>query len=165
MVREGPVTVLALLVLLLALPAQRCAAQGAPPPDQAAEQAGPLIEEILEDDSFHYRPEGRRDPFRSLMVLEEKKKDISKLPPVQQFDLSEVKITGIVLDEAEGPRAMIKAPNNMTFVVKKGMIIGKNEGEVVEVTLQGIRVVEKYIDFTGNETLKEVFIKARPDKK
>ena len=43
-----------------------------------------------------------------------------------------------------------------------GMIVGRNEGEIIEVTLVGIRVVEKFVDFMGRETLKEIFIKSRP---
>jgi type IV pilus assembly protein PilP len=141
----------------------------APAPEKAAEPAENeekkrSVAEALEDENFRYNAAGRRDPFKSLLVLQEKKKDISLLPPIQQLDLKEIRITGIVMDEREGPRAMIKAKGR-TFIVKKGTIIGKNEGEVIEVTLLGFRVVEKYVDFMGRETLKEVFIKARPDKK
>ena len=122
------------------------------------------VPDALEDETFRYEGEGRRDPFKSLMILfRREEKDISKLPPVQQIELAQIKITGVILDETEGPRAMIKSVEGSTFVVKKGMIIGRNEGEVVEVTLDGIRIVEKYMDFMGRETLKEVFIKARPD--
>ena len=141
---------------------------GSPLPAQeetpaAPAEAAPSVSEILEDETFRYEPAGRRDPFRSLMVLQEKAKDFSMLPPVQQIELSAITITGIVLDEVEGPRAMIKA-GGRSFVVKKGMIVGRNEGEVTEVTMQGIRIVEKFVDFMGKETLKETFIKARPDR-
>lgn len=98
------------------------------------------------------------------MVLQEKQKDYSMLPPIQQIDLLGISITGIVLDESQGPRAMIKA-DGKSFVVKKGTIVGRNEGEVTEVTLQGIRIVEKFVDFMGNETLKETYIKSRPDRR
>lgn len=119
------------------------------------------VSEALEDESFHYDPAGRRDPFKSLLDLQSKKKDVSMLPPIQQLDLNEIKITGVILDEVEGHRVMVKAPNGLTFIVKKGMIVGKNEGEVTEVTLQGMLVVEKYVDYVGQETLKETFIKTR----
>lgn len=133
--------------------------QGAGEPGGAS--AAKSLPEVLEDETFRYDPAGRRDPFKSLLDLQSKKKDISLLPPIQQLDIGQVKITGVVLDEIDGPRAMIKAPNGRTFVVKKGTIIGRNEGEIIEVSLQGIRVVEKYVDFVGRETLKEVFIKTR----
>jgi type IV pilus assembly protein PilP len=119
------------------------------------------VSEALEDESFHYDPAGRRDPFKSLLDLQSKAKDVSMLPPIQQLDLNEINIIGVILDEVEGPRVMVKAPNGQTFIVKKGMIVGKNEGEVIEVTLQGVRVVEKFVDYVGQETLKETFIKTR----
>jgi len=168
-----------LAFFLVAVAAGQVAAQEAVPaapaapaaPVASAEEAaakaeqGRSVAEVLEDENFHYNSAGRRDPFKSLLTLQEKKKDISLLPPIQQLELEQVKVTGIVMDEKEGPRAMIKAPNGRTFIVKKGTIIGKNEGEVIEVSLQGFRVVEKYVDFMGRETLKEVYIKARPERK
>jgi type IV pilus assembly protein PilP len=60
------------------------------------------------------------------------------------------------------PQAMIKAPNGQTFIVRPGTIVGKNEGEVVEITMKGIRVVEKYLDFMNRETRKETFLKSQP---
>jgi type IV pilus assembly protein PilP len=152
------------LLLVAAGPAR--AQEEAPAEPQAAERQEKKmsVTELLNEESFHYNSAGRRDPFKSLLTLQEKKKDVSLLPPIQQLDLGQIRITGIILDETGGPRAMIKAPSGRTFIVTKGTIIGKNEGEVIEVNLQGFRVVEKYVDFMGRETLKELFIKARPRK-
>ncbi len=120
--------------------------------------------EMVDDPNFHYESAGRRDPFKSLFDLGAKPKDPDvPLPPIQKIDLSMVTINGVVLDEVAGNQAMIKA-GGQSFVVTTGMIIGKNEGEIIEVTLDGIRVVEKFVDFMGRETLKEIFIKSRPMK-
>lgn len=136
------------------------------PPETGAGVSAPApasakIAEVLEDETFRYDPAGKRDPFKTLLDLQSKKKDYSLLPPIQQLILSQVRIAGVVMDEVEGPRAMIKSSSGQSFVVKKGTIIGRNEGEIIEVSLQGIRIVEKYVDFVGRETLKEVFIKTR----
>ena len=133
--------------------------------DVVVEEVGEArdINEMLEDDSFRYDSAGRRDPFRSLLELKEKggdEEDDKPKPPIQQIDLKQIVISGVIEDEVAGNRAVIKA-GGRTFVVKKGMIIGKNEGEVVEVSLEGIRVMEKFEDFMRKETLKEEFIKAR----
>ena len=168
--RTGITLATALAFLLLAAAGQCPAQEPATAAPAAKEAAAPgeagqrSVTEVLEDENFHYNSAGRRDPFKSLLALQEKKKDVTLLPPIQQLDLGAIKVTGIIMDEKEGPRAMIKAPNGRTFIVKKGTIIGKNEGEVIEVSLQGFRVVEKYVDFMGRETLKEVFVKARPEK-
>ena len=111
---------------------------------------------------FHYDSSGRRDPFKSLLTLEKKQRDITQLPPIQQFDLESVKVVGIIADPGRGTRAMVRAPSGQTFVVHVGTVIGKNEGEVVEITLQGIRILEKFLDFMNRETRKETFLKSHP---
>ena len=47
-------------------------------------------------------------------------------------------------------------------MVQVGTIMGKNEGEVVEITMQGIRVLEKFLDFMNRETRKETFLESHP---
>ena len=119
---------------------------------------------MLDDPGFHYESAGRRDPFKSLLDLGEKPRDPDvPLPPIQKIDLKSVTINGVILDDAAGNQAMIKA-GSQSFVVTTGMIIGKNEGEIIEITLDGVRVVEKFVDFMGRETLKEIFIKSHPTK-
>jgi len=132
------------------------AAPGAPP---QAQPAGGLL---VPASGFRYDPAGRRDPFKSLLQLEKKQRDIASLPPIQQFDLEAAKVVGVIIDPGRPPQAMIKAPNGQTFVVRPGTIVGKNEGEVVEITMQGIRVVEKFVDFMNRETRKETFLKSHP---
>jgi type IV pilus assembly protein PilP len=132
------------------------AAPGGPPQAQAA---GGLL---VPGSGFRYDPTGRRDPFKSLLQLEKKQRDIASLPPIQQFDLEAAKVIGVVIDPGRPPQAMIRAPNGQTFVVRPGTIVGKNEGEVVEITMQGIRVVEKFVDFMNRETRKETFLKSHP---
>ena len=111
---------------------------------------------------FRYDSTGRRDPFKSLLQLEKKQRDVSQLPPIQQFEVETAKVVGIVIDPVRGAQAMIRAPNGQTFVVRVGTIMGKNEGEVVEITLQGIRIVEKFLDFMNRETRKETILKSHP---
>jgi len=140
----------------------------APPvtaPGAAAQPAAvaPLPGGLLVPGSeFRYEPTGRRDPFKSLLQLEKKQRDITTLPPIQQIDLENVKVVGIVVDPVRGTQAMVRAGGNQTYVVRVGTIIGKNEGEIVEITLQGIRVVEKFLDFMNRETRKETFLKSHP---
>ena len=133
-------------------------AAGSPPQAQTAGAEGLLVP----GSGFRYDPAGRRDPFKSLLQLEKKTRDVASLPPIQQFDLEAAKVVGVVIDPGRPPQAMIKAPNGQTFVVRPGTIVGKNEGEVVEITMQGIRVVEKFLDFMNRETRKETFLKSHP---
>jgi len=142
------------------------AAPGGTPPSAApagvaAQAAGPQGL-LVPGSEFRYDPTGRRDPFRSLLQLEKKQRDITQLPPIQQFDVEAAKVIGIVVDPARGAQAMIRAPSGLTFVVRVGTVMGKNEGEVVEITMKGIRILEKFLDFMNRETRKETFLKSHP---
>lgn len=154
--------------------AQPPAGQAQPAPADVAAPAAPLVPVpgaaataapgglLVPGSDFRYDPTGRRDPFKSLLQLEKKQRDVSQLPPIQQFELDTVRVVGIIIDEKRGAQAMVRAPNGQTFVVRVGTIIGKNEGEVVEITLQGIRILEKFLDFMNRETRKETFLKSHP---
>jgi type IV pilus assembly protein PilP len=147
------------------VPASTAAPVTAPAPAPGAPPAGvaPVPGDLLVPGSeFRYDSTGRRDPFKSLLQLEKKQRDITQLPPIQQFDVETVKVVGIVVDPVSGTQAMVRAPSGQTFVVRVGTIMGKNEGEVVEITLQGIRIVEKFLDFMNRETRKETFLKSHP---
>jgi type IV pilus assembly protein PilP len=140
------------LALALCLAAISPASAQAPPPQPAA-PAPPVPEE------YSYRGMGRRDPFKSLLALQEKKRDISLLPPIQQVELSSFKVVGIIVDPTSGNRAMVKAPDGKSYVVKKGDIMGKNDGEVAEIGMAGLTVRERYLDFMGKETVVSTVLK------
>ena len=145
------------LAALAAVPFARAEDPPAEPP--AAEAPAPAL--LVPGGEFRYVAEGRRDPFKSLLALEQKKRDLALLPPIQQFDLDAAKVVGIVVDPVRGAQAMIRSPGGQTFVLKKGTIVGKNDGEVVEITLAGVLVVEKFLDFMNRETRKETFLKSQ----
>ena len=179
---RGPVALLLALVFAAAGPLPATAAPPSPgegqapaagaiaapaaapqPAAVATTPAAPRPGELLVPSSeFRYDATGRRDPFKSLLDLEKKQRDVTLLPPIQQFDLETVKVVGVVVDPGRQTQAMVRAPNGQTFVVRVGTIMGKNEGEVVEITLQGIRVTEKFLDFMNRETRKETFLKSHP---
>ncbi len=161
---QWPALVLAAALTVLVSASVAFAAEEKPAGEKAAgeQQQSPSASVVRDDPSFHYESAGRRDPFKSLLELGPRPGPPPEdLPPIQRIDLKAVKINGVILDDASGNQAMIKA-GGQSFVVRTGMIIGKNEGEIIEVTLDGIRVVEKFVDFMGRETLKEIFIKSRP---
>ena len=155
----APVQPTALAPPAVAAPGGVTAASASVPAAQQPSASGGLL---VPGSEFRYDPTGRRDPFKSLLQLEKKQRDLSQLPPIQQFDLESVKVVGIVVDPQRGAQAMVRAPSGQTFVVRVGTVIGKNEGEVVEITLQGIRIVEKFLDFMNRETRKETFLKSHP---
>lgn len=138
--------------------AQTAGAPAAKAPAPAQARQSEVAPGTPED--FRYGGMGRRDPFKSLLVLQEKKRDVSMLPPIQQVDVQAFKVLGMIIDPKSGNRAMIQAPDGKTYAIKNGDIIGKNEGEVISIGLDGITVREKFLDFMNRETYVSTVLKA-----
>jgi Tfp pilus assembly protein PilP len=69
---------------------------------------------------FNYNPEGRRDPFVSLIGRGNDPKTAGARPPgVPGLLINEVSVKGIVRNSA-GFVALIQGPDNKTYVVKAG---------------------------------------------
>ncbi len=105
---------------------------------------------------YRYDPTGKPDPFRSF-VLSLKKTDVNQTmsTPLERFDLSQLKLTGLIWDN-EAPRALVKDPAGKAYIVGEGMPIGKNEGRIVRITDGGVTVKETYVDFLGKATTKDI---------
>lgn len=112
----------------------------APPQESAPEQAAP---------AYVYDPSGRRDPFESLLDLKKPVLTVEEpLTPLQKYDVGQMRLIGIIIGKGE-PRAMVIAPDGKSYILKKGIKVGKNDGTVVEITQDAVLVKERYIDFSG----------------
>jgi len=103
-------------------PAQPAQAQAtAAPPPTAAPAAGQSSPKPAEAGApFTYNPEGRRDPFVSLIGKGSDPKNAGARPAgVPGLLINEVSVKGIVRNSA-GFVAMIQGPDNKTYVVKAG---------------------------------------------
>ena len=53
-------------------------------------------------------------------------------------------------------RALVQDPSGATYIVSEGARIGKNEGTVIDIADNQVRVKETYVDFLGRETTKDI---------
>jgi type IV pilus assembly protein PilP len=100
---------------------------------------------------YVYSPLGRRDPFQPLVVVEKKKSTFvsdAPLTPLQKFDLGQFKLIGVIVGKGES-KAMVIAPDGKSYILKRGVAIGKNNGVVKEIRPNSVLVKERYEDFTG----------------
>lgn len=93
---------------------------------------------------------GKKDPFKPAIA---EKVATAKVPalqglPIHSFDVSQFKLIGIVTGAKEN-QAMVVDPNGKGYVIKKGMTIGKNDGRVTAVNINGVDVVEQFRDDSG----------------
>ncbi len=52
-------------------------------------------------------------------------------------------------------------PSGQSYVVSAGDAIGKNEGEVISIGDNSMRVREVYVDYVGDKTTKEIELRVR----
>ena len=134
----------------------------AKPPSKEAAPAVAAQEE--KEAEFVYVAEGRRDPFVPLTRIKKPmtRGDEEPTTPLQSFDIVQYRLVGVIVGKGE-PKAMVVAPDGKSYVLAKGVKIGKNQGVVVDVTSEAVIVKEKYYDFSGNviENILEISVPKR----
>jgi Tfp pilus assembly protein PilP len=126
---------------------------------QAAEAAKP--EEKVEQQVYVYDAKGRRDPFMSLVVVAKQKPGVKKnANPVENYDVSEIKLSAIVWDKKQY-YALITLPDNKSYTIKKGMTLGLYGGKVQNITSDSVLIREQIKDYRGQLKTKDTLLKLR----
>ncbi len=118
------------------------------------------MHELVDSRSYVYDPVGKRDPFRSFVLDRVKKAEGDAKGPLEQFDLSQLSVTGVVW-QGDGRRALVVDPSGRAYIVSEGDPIGKNEGHVTSIGDSRMTVRETYVDFHGDKTTKEIVMRIR----
>ena len=111
-------------------------------------------------ENYTYDPEGRPDPFKSILIAGIPK-DLQLIPPLQQREVTEMKVIGIVWGGL-GQSAMLQTPDGKGYTVTVGTRIGPNNGVVKKITARDVVVEERYRDFFGENKTREVVLELRP---
>lgn len=133
-----------------------------PPAKKVA--APPAAQEEEKTVEFVYLPEGRRDPFVPLTKIKKPLVKVDDEPetPLQRYDIQQFRLVGVIVGKG-APRALVVAPDGKSYILAKGVKIGKNSGVVIDITGDAILVEEKYYDFSGNviENIQEISVPRR----
>lgn len=159
MMRLSFLTWLLLMALLMSL--SGCGKESPQPENTVAKTSKAKVEakkQVLEvktpepkkvEPTYVYEPDGRRDPFLPLMQI---RKPVSQsgqpLTPLQKFDLGQFRLIGVIIGRNE-PMAMVMAPGGKAYVLKRGVKIGKNAGQVTDIREDAVVVEERFYDFAG----------------
>ena len=115
------------------------------------------LQEILEEptgaDTYRYDPQGRRDPFRSLIGPTPKLDDSNRPEGLPGFLIDELKLQGI-FKTRQGFTAMVNAPDNKGYSVRVGDKV--LDGEVIRVTATSVVFRQEVNDPTRIERYREV---------
>ncbi len=121
--------------------------------------------------AYQYRPEGRRDPFETLVKAKPKVKAPEPVidpnrprGPLERFDISALKLVGIVWGEL-GQRGVIRAPDDKGYFVTVGTYMGEKGGQVIDVAPDRLVIEEKYKDTEGNIVGKTLDLPLRRKEK
>ena len=136
-------TLLIVLVLMQA-PAQ---AQTPAAPAGQAEAPAPLQPQAapaVPPDPYSYNPDGRRDPFLSLLGAGAEKGPQSKRGDgVAGMTVAEISVRGIL--QSRGTLiAMVQGPDNRTYMLRQGDRLA--DGAVQEVTTDGLVIMQEVND-------------------
>ena len=114
----------------------------APPVPKSQEPAG----------DYRYRTQDRRDPLEPLVkdappdVLRPKPRQPERpLGPLERFDLSALKLVGIVWGEL-GRKALIKAPDGKSYFATLETYMGKYSGKVITIENDRLVIEEQYLN-------------------
>lgn len=116
---------------------------------------------------FSYNPAGRRDPFKPLIESKkeaekttELEEDLSKRPPLQRFDLSSLKLVGIIWGSL-GRHALVETPDGKGYLISPKSLLGRNKGEVTAINEDNIVIEEKFRTALGKTDTKTLIIKLK----
>jgi type IV pilus assembly protein PilP len=113
-----------------------------------------------------YNPEAKLNPFGplfrkkpvSISVSKKKSKRRTPLTPLEKMDLSQLKLSGIILAPS-GNRALVQETSGKGYVVKKGTYIGIHAGKIVEILEDQIIVEEEAEDIYGKVSIVKKSLK------
>jgi len=108
---------------------------------------------------YLYLPEGRRDPFLTVLrgsaaTEVSAKTDEVNLPPLQRMTVAELSVIGIVWG-GFGYMAMVQAPDGKGYAVQRGTRIGNNGGIISAITDKAVIVEERFTDIYGKKQVRE----------
>ena len=118
----------------------------------AAETQAKKVEQVA-----LYDPRGKRDPFVSFIKVEERRKagsDTTVLPPLQRYDLGELKYVGVIWTKT-GALGLVEDAEGKGYSVTVGTRIGRSGGVVSRITGKEIFVREEFVGNRGEKIVKE----------
>jgi len=125
--------------------------------DQApmSEDAPETGNKELADVNPTYEAKSKLDPFMPLIQgkpeIQKPEKPRRVLTPLEKMSLSQIKLVAVVITDSR-KIAMVEEASGKGYEVKIGTYIGKNGGQVVDISLDSIIVREIVTDFKGRQT-------------
>ena len=135
-----------------------------PPPKATAKEEPSSAAPTEEEDNYVYDPTGKRDPFQPFIATQTPVSPTGEeipVTPLQQYDLSQLKLVAILVGKGEG-KAMVEDAEGKGYIVEKGIYVGRNFGKVKAVMKDRVVIEERYKDYMGQVKTKEIVLQLQP---
>jgi type IV pilus assembly protein PilP len=110
---------------------------------------------------YAYDPADRRDPFAPIVNRENRQfGQLSSLPPLERYTISEFKMTGILWG-GFGYNAMLEGPDGKGYFVHVGSLIGPNRAVVRKINQDSLVIEEKFKNYMGADDRREIIMNLR----
>jgi type IV pilus assembly protein PilP len=124
-------------------------------------------EKKVEIETYAYNPQGKRDPFLSIIEASKKDRDTEKkkksMKPQESYDAPDVKIVAIARDKNKY-YAMIQLPDKKYFTIKEGMTVGLYGGKVIKIDAGSVVIREYLKNYKGEMQPKDIILKLRKEE-
>jgi type IV pilus assembly protein PilP len=136
------------------------AARGATNSADVQQSLQEILEEPTSGEAYRYDPQGRRDPFQSLVGPAPKIQAGQRPAGVPGFLIDEMKLQGVVRT-SQGLVGMVNGPDNKGYLVHVGDKV--LDGEVIRITPSAVVFRQEVNDPTRIERYREVVKDLTPD--
>jgi len=126
--------------------------------NKAAEQQEVAKQEV----EYSYNPMGKPDPFKPFIQLTPVTAGArgGPLTPLQRYEISQLKLVAII-SAPDGNMALVEDSAGKGFFLKKGTLVGKNDGKVTKILKDRVILEELYLDVYGQTKNQEVTLNLR----
>jgi type IV pilus assembly protein PilP len=130
-----------------------------PPPKKKEAKVADKVTGEKKEPLYTYNPVGKRDPFKPFITLGPRKPvSTARLTPLQRYDVSELKLVGI-LKGPGGYRALMEDASGKGFIITKGTLIGRENGLVKEIHDDRVIIKQTHKDIFGQIKERKISIR------
>ncbi|MBN2467826.1 MAG: pilus assembly protein PilP [Deltaproteobacteria bacterium] len=115
---------------------------------------------------YVYDPTGKPDPFRPFILEISRPKETFTKPlhPLQQYDISQLKLVAIVW-KSSNPRALLEDAAGKGFIVTEGTYVGKNDGTITDITTKEVIITEKAMNIFGETKITKIRLSLQEEER
>lgn len=159
----GPLIIVVLLLWIAGCggggPTASAPSKGKAPVAKKKSEVSPasgVTEAAKAEPEFTYNPAGRADPFKPFIQLTRGPR-VGGVPltPLQRYEISQLKLVAVIASPG-GNVALVEDSAGKGFFLKKGTLVGNNDGKVSKILKDRVVVEELYQDIYGKSKNAEV---------